>query len=118
MFEKLDKYDYQRTPLQAVAFFITYTGVGLLVGAFIPYIIALLAGTASDYTVYTSINDAKDTMLIYGVLITFLVARAKNFTLLSTLALLFFSLIGSYFCFGLLGLMPAAIITTQKKQAK
>lgn len=117
MFANLTNFSYKRTAKEAIVFYLAYLVLGFILGAVAGALGAvILAKGGSETEVYSAAAQSGMVVaILYPMVISFLILKGKNLTsnfgyiLLAVAA----GILG-YFGGALLGLIPAAFLTTKK----
>lgn len=118
MFRKLADFSLTRTPLQALGFYIAYFVLALIVGAVLGAISGALFAQGESFQAGFNAGQKVGLVVavIFPIFISFMVLRSKK--LLNNflyIALLLLSGVLGVFGGALLGLIPAAFLTTRSK---
>lgn len=118
MFANLTDFSAKRTGKQALGFYLAYLVLGLILGAIFGLLGGIfLARGNTDSAAYTAgVQGGMLVAIFYPIVISFLVLRGKKLTgNFSYILLAVLSGILGYFGGALLGLIPAAYLTTRNK---
>jgi len=111
MFKNLTQFSYKRTPLQALGFYIAYLILIALVAGIMGAVIGLAIGSG-DFETGFRFGNLIAIVSVIGL--SFLILKSKN--LMGNFALILVALLSgvlAYFGGGLLGLIPAAYLSTR-----
>jgi hypothetical protein len=115
MFRHLTDYGFQRTPLQAIGFYLTYFVLGVLVSAALGAVFATGSGTSGfEEGVQVGLTVGSVFAVLFTAALSFVVLRAKG--LLGHVGYLLVGLVGvagAVVAGMLLGLVFAAFLTTR-----
>lgn len=114
MFQKLTDFGFQRTPKQALGFYIAWFVILVLFGAIVGGVVGMLSGDSQE-VFQQGLKVGTSLSVICCLVLATLVVRAKK--LLNSFTYIILILVaGALALFGgaLLGLIPVAYITTKK----
>ena len=112
MFKNLLDFNYKRTPLEAIGFYIIFWILGFIIGALLGGLNALIFNLDIATASSQGIKIGAISSVIYSLALSIIIIVNKRINDIKAILLLLLSGIGALFMGCLLGLIPVAILTT------
>lgn len=112
MFKKLMDFSYERTPLEAVGFYLAYFGLGLLIGSLMGGILGLLS-----FSVKVIVSLGILSAVVLSLTVSFLILHKKK--LLNNFSYIMLAVLSGLLALvagALGGMIPVAFLTTRKSE--
>jgi hypothetical protein len=115
MFKDLMSFEMVRTPVQALGFYIAYLLIGILIGALLGGVGATVMGATGSNAAAVGLQWGAISAIAYSFVIGAVIVVKKKLGL-GYYALFLLGAVLAIFGGGILGLLPAAFLTTRQAQ--